>query len=158
MRTVMRVVLFCLAFFGVSGGTLVSLVHAESPSTLVYTLVKEVGVCKENCRHSGVRDCVNRNERRVVTVPISKPASRILIDGRATADASSVYSDGTVSAVFQSESGMKKNKGINIPARSSISFQMGFDLETPSRGSVKIYLGVSDWCTYLTEMEVRTTD
>ena len=130
--------------------------EASGPVNIIYTLNSGIAVCKVNCSSFVSYDCQNKNEREVVNLRISN-AKKLLIKGRGIAEASTCYTDGRITAEFESDDDLVSKKGeAVIPCKSSGNFKIHLNFDSVQSGNLSLYLRVSDWCTALTNLKVIT--
>lgn len=139
----------------VMGGVMlgVSLAPIKVQAQEIFTLSRELAVCKMNCGHFKVEDCQNKNERNVTSIAITN-AKRFTMSGRGLAEASTEFSPGRVTMVFEGKDGKIVEKEQVIPAKSSKTFSVEMPLTKVQNGTLTIYLRVSDWCTSLEKLKV----
>lgn len=126
---------------------------AYAEPRIVYELPSEMAVCKVNCKDLAVADCKNSTERKIIATPIQ--GTTIIIKGRGASDATSCYSDGRVTAEFESKDGkVSKHGEAVIQCKSSNNFTIQMPLESLSTGELTVYSKVSDWCTTIKELKV----
>lgn len=127
---------------------------SSTPGVVVYELANEIAACKINCSSLGVPDCEDEEEREIEILKIRNVA-RLLIKGRASAEASTSYSNGSITAKFESTDGAMSEHGkAVIQARSSQNFTINMPLSKKQNGSLTLYLHVSDWCTAVSKLTV----
>ena len=127
---------------------------SHQTTSVIYELKNEVAVCKVKCRSFGVYDCQNRNEREIVNLNVAN-VKRLLIKGRGLAEASTSYSDGRITAEFESNDGLVSERGeAIIKCKSSRNFKIDLPFKSNQSGELTLYLRVSDWCTSLTKLKV----
>ena len=132
---------------------LVAVTANAEPKTVYELPSSGMAVCKENCKDLGVADCENSTERKITATPIE--GTSITIKGRGMADANSCYSDGRVTAEFESKDGkVSKHGEAVIKCKSSNNFTIEIPLESLSTGELTVYSKVSDWCTTVKALKV----
>ncbi|MBF0136432.1 MAG: hypothetical protein HQL65_09350 [Magnetococcales bacterium] len=123
--------------------------HAQE----IFVLQEQFSVCKVNCTQFTAKNCENKNEREVISLPI-KDANKLTVSGRGLAEAQSDNSPGRVTMVFEGEDGKILEREQVIPAKSSKTFSVKMPLAKKQSGSLTIHLRVSDWCTSLERLKV----
>jgi hypothetical protein len=125
---------------------------------IIYELHNEIACCKENCVHSGIKNCREKDEIEVTKLQI-KDTKKITIKGRGAANASTCFSAGEFTAEFTKNDGkILPPKKVNIPCKSTKNINMSFDFEKLQSGELILYLNTSDWCTTLRKMTVSTSN
>jgi hypothetical protein len=138
-----------------TGGTDKAPVTKGATPLVVYDLANTIAACKVNCSSLGVPDCRNQNEREIASLKVNN-VSRLLVKGRASAEASTTYSNGSITVEFESTDGaVSEHVEAVIPARSSKNFSIDMPFSTKQDGNVTLYLRVSDWCTAVSKLTVQ---
>nr|VFJ53123.1 MAG: hypothetical protein BECKFM1743C_GA0114222_101194 [Candidatus Kentron sp. FM]VFJ60565.1 MAG: hypothetical protein BECKFM1743A_GA0114220_102674 [Candidatus Kentron sp. FM]VFK12985.1 MAG: hypothetical protein BECKFM1743B_GA0114221_102634 [Candidatus Kentron sp. FM] len=149
MKKLSLIIPFALAFFSMGA--------IADQMKEIHRISKPIAVCKVNCDSFGPYDCEEGYEREIDPFEIEN-ARGILIEGRALARADTCFANGSISADFESETDSSASKQVDetIPCKSSHKFKIDMPFEQMQTGELTLYLRVSDWCTALTKLSIKT--